>query len=68
MRTTGFARDGAGRPGDDGATDEERAVRRTRIERPKMRRGRALPEILPLDPRDPDVRRAKALVAGPAAS
>jgi len=48
--------------------DEERAVKRTHSERPKVRRERALPGILPLDPRDPDVRRAKALVAGAAAS
>jgi hypothetical protein len=51
-----------------GATDKERAVKRTRIERPKVRRERALPGIIPLDPRDPDARRAKALVAGAAAT
>jgi hypothetical protein len=49
------------------ATDEERAVTRIRIDKSKVRRERVLPEIPPLDPRDPDVRRAKALVAGAAA-
>jgi hypothetical protein len=47
--------------------DEEWAVKRIRIDKSKVRRERVLPEILPLDPRDPDVRRAKALVAGVAA-
>jgi hypothetical protein len=37
-------------------------MRRERIEKPKARRKRTLPEILPLDPRDPDVVHAKALI------
>jgi len=50
-----------------GRRNQERAVRRVRIERPLVRRD-GVPEILPLDPRDPDVRRAKALVGGATAS
>jgi hypothetical protein len=37
-------------------------MRRERIEKPKAPRKRTLPEILPLDPRDPDVVHAKALI------
>jgi hypothetical protein len=37
-------------------------MKRVRTERPTVRRDRALSEILPLDPRDPDLRRAKGLV------
>jgi hypothetical protein len=48
-------------------TDEERAVTRIRIDKSKVRREHVLPEIVPLDPREPDVRPAKALVAGAAA-
>jgi hypothetical protein len=36
-------------------------VRRIRIEKPKVHRERPWLEALPLDPRDPDVVRAKAL-------
>jgi hypothetical protein len=36
-------------------------MKRIRTARRKVRRDRPWPEILPLDPRDPDVRRAKAL-------
>jgi hypothetical protein len=36
-------------------------MKRIRMEKPKGRRYRRSPEVLPLDPRDPDVRRAKAL-------
>jgi hypothetical protein len=36
-------------------------MKRVRIERPKIRRERPWLEDLPLDPRDPDVLRAKAL-------
>jgi hypothetical protein len=35
-------------------------MRRIRIERPKPRREPPMLEVLPLDPRDPDVVRAKA--------
>ncbi|HEY3201039.1 MAG TPA: hypothetical protein VGK55_10880 [Actinomycetes bacterium] len=42
-------------------------MERIRIDKSKVRRERVLPEILPIDPRDPDVRRAKALIAGAAA-
>ena len=37
-------------------------MRRERIEKPKAPRKRTLPEILPLDPRDPDIVRAKDLI------
>jgi hypothetical protein len=43
---------------------EVMAMRRERIEHRTPRRPRRLPEILPLDPRDPDIVRAKALSAG----
>jgi hypothetical protein len=36
-------------------------MKRIRIEKLTTRREQASPEPLPLDPRDPDVRRAKAL-------
>jgi hypothetical protein len=36
-------------------------MKRIQIERPKRSRDRAESDILPLDPRDPDVVRAKAL-------
>jgi hypothetical protein len=36
-------------------------VERTRIHRPRVRRERPRPEVLPPDPQDPDVVRAKAL-------
>jgi hypothetical protein len=37
------------------------AVKRIRIDRPRVRRDRPWREVLPPDPRDPDVVRAKAL-------
>jgi hypothetical protein len=36
-------------------------MKRVRIEKPKPRRERWWLEVLPLDPRDPDVVRAKAI-------
>ena len=36
-------------------------MKQIRAERPKRRRDRANSEIFPLDPRDPDIARAKAL-------
>jgi hypothetical protein len=36
-------------------------MNRARTQEPRIRRGRSWPEILPADPRDPDVARAKAL-------
>jgi hypothetical protein len=36
-------------------------MKRIQIERPKHRRGRAESDILPRDPRDPDVVRVKSL-------
>ena len=36
-------------------------MKQIRVERPKHRRDRADSEIFPLDPRDPDIDRAKAL-------
>jgi hypothetical protein len=36
-------------------------MKRIHIEKPQRRRAYRRPEVLPLDPRDPDVRRAKAL-------
>ena len=36
-------------------------MKQVRIERPKHRHDRANTELLPLDPRDPDIVRAKAL-------
>jgi hypothetical protein len=38
-------------------------MKQIRTERPKHRRDRAHSELLPLDPRDPDIVRAKALAA-----
>jgi hypothetical protein len=40
---------------------EEPAVKRIRIDRPRARRERPWREVLPLDPRDPDIVRVKAL-------
>lgn len=39
-------------------------MRRVRVEKPKGRRDRRWTEVLPLDPRDPDVARAKAIGSG----
>jgi hypothetical protein len=36
-------------------------MRRIRIQRPKARRGGPWREVLPLDPQDPEILRAKAL-------
>ena len=36
-------------------------MKRIRIERPKVRRERPWRDVLPLDPRDPDILRAKSL-------
>ena len=36
-------------------------MKRVRTQKPRVRRGRSWLEILPADPRDPDVVRAKAL-------
>jgi hypothetical protein len=36
-------------------------MKQIRAERPKRRRDRVSAELLPLDPRDPDIVRAKAL-------
>jgi hypothetical protein len=36
-------------------------VRSVRVERPKVRRDRSWLEVLPLDPRDPEMIRAKAI-------
>jgi hypothetical protein len=36
-------------------------MKRIQIHKPKLRRKEPRPEVLPLDPRDPDVRRAVAL-------
>jgi hypothetical protein len=36
-------------------------MKQTQVERPRHRRDRAAREIFPLDPRDPDIVRAKAL-------
>ncbi len=36
-------------------------MKRIRIDKPKPRRERSWLEVLPLDPRDPDVVRAKAI-------
>jgi hypothetical protein len=36
-------------------------MKRIRIEKPKVQRERPLREVLPLDPRDPDILRAKTL-------
>jgi hypothetical protein len=40
---------------------EEIAVKRIRIDKPRARRERPWREVLPADPRDPDVVRAKTL-------
>jgi len=37
-------------------------MKQIRVERPKYRRDRADSELLPLDPRDSDIVRAKALI------
>jgi hypothetical protein len=37
-------------------------MKQIRVESPKHRRDRAQADIFPLDPRDPDIVRAKALV------
>jgi hypothetical protein len=42
---------------------QERAMQRIRIEKKPVKRKRPHLEILPLDPRDPDVVRAKRLVS-----
>src|SRR5262249_12626879 len=42
-------------------TGEEMVVKRIRIDRPGIRRERPWLEVLPTDPRDPDVVRAKVL-------
>ncbi|HEV8526867.1 MAG TPA: hypothetical protein VGS60_04845 [Actinomycetes bacterium] len=36
-------------------------MKRIQIRKPKLRRGDPGPDVLPVDPRDPDVRRAVAL-------
>jgi hypothetical protein len=36
-------------------------MKRNRMQKPRVRPERSWPEVLPLDPHDPDVRRAKAL-------
>jgi hypothetical protein len=40
-------------------------MKRIRIEKHKVRPERWWQEVLPLDPRDPDIARAKAIVSGP---
>ena len=40
-------------------------MKRIRVEKRKVRAERWWQEILPLDPRDPDIARAKAIVYGP---
>ena len=55
---TGAAPTGRPPPKATGAGDD---MKRIRIAKPKVRRERPWSEDLPLDPRDPDVRRAKAL-------
>jgi hypothetical protein len=40
-------------------------MKRIRIAKPKVRRESLWSEDLPLDPRDPDIRRAKALSRNP---
>jgi hypothetical protein len=37
------------------------AMRRVRIEKPRVRREHGRAEALPIDPRDPDIVRAKAM-------
>ena len=58
MTAEGCPKDGAQRWNDStgGA-----GMERIRIQRPRLRRDRRWREVLPLDPRDPDVLRAKAL-------
>jgi hypothetical protein len=41
----------------------ETVMQRVRIEKPRPRRERWWSEVLPLDPRDPDVRRARGLIS-----
>lgn len=43
-------------------------MKRVRIARPRSRRERSWLEVLPLDPRDPDVVRAKSLALSGATS
>jgi hypothetical protein len=57
MTTTGLV---LNRPG-TWRVIEEIAVKRIRIDRPRARRERPRYEVLPADPRDPDVVRAKTL-------
>jgi hypothetical protein len=45
----------------DVATYQETTVKRIRIDKPRIRRDRGWLEVLPADPRDPDVIRVKAL-------
>jgi hypothetical protein len=40
-------------------------MKRIRIEKGKVRPERWWQDVLPLDPRDPDIARAKAIVSGP---
>jgi len=39
----------------------EMTMKRIRVEKPRPRRACRWPELLPLDPRDPDIRRAKTV-------
>jgi hypothetical protein len=39
-------------------------MKRIRIQKPRVRGGRPWLQVLPLDPRDPDIVRAKALAIG----
>jgi hypothetical protein len=57
MTTTGLVLNRAG----TWRVIEEIAVKRIRIDRPRARRERPWREVLPADPRDPDVVRAKTL-------
>jgi len=43
------------------ATGSGDDMKRIQIRKPKLRRGDPGPDVLPVDPRDPDVRRAVAL-------
>jgi hypothetical protein len=48
------------------ATGSGDDMKRVHIEKPKLRREPSWPEVLPIDPRDPDIRQAKELArAGP---
>src|SRR5262249_20309757 len=51
-------------PTDGWLAEEMRKVEQIRIRRPRVRRERPWHEMLPPDPRDPDVVRAKALARG----